>query len=137
MSDLPAHVLAVVRDVNPLGALVGRVLGQGPQPVEGGRDLAVAVLVPEGATLPQVATVGPWTEPVMVGGSMLRAAAVRSKVARELAATHSRNLAVKLSREAPQGCAWALFYESHGAAVLCTRPAVTRSGNTPNVAGAA
>lgn len=129
MTELSPQVRAIVRDVAPLGALVGRVLARGPQSVA---DLAVAVLVPDGQALPQVQTIGPWTEPVMVGGSMLRAVAVRAKVARELAAGRDRRAAAHLAREAPQGCAWAIFYESSGVAVLCTRP-VTRSGqSSPN-----
>lgn len=137
MSGLPPHVLAVVRDVAPLGALVGRALGQGPQ---GGERLVV--VVPEGAALPDVATIGPWTEPAAVGGSMVRAAAVRAKAGRDLAARHSRALAVKLASDPPTGCAWALFYEPHGCAVLCTRT-LPRSGagsapaNTPTTPEAA
>lgn len=137
MSGLPPHVLAVVRDVAPLGALVARALGQGPQ---GGERLCV--VVPDGQALPSVQTIGPWTEPVSVGGSMVRAAAVRAKVARDLAATHSRSLAVKLASDPPAGCSWALFYETNGCAVLCTRT-LPRSGaggaaaNTPTTPEAA
>jgi hypothetical protein len=61
VTELSPQVRAIVRDVAPLGALVARVLARGPQSVA---DLAVAVLVPDGQALPQVQTIGPWTEPV-------------------------------------------------------------------------
>jgi hypothetical protein len=117
-------VSAIVRDVGPLGALVGRVLGRVPRAV-GGEEVerqAVAVLAPDGAELPQVPTIGPWTEAVEVGGSRLRAAAVREKAARELAAGRDRRAAVKLATEPPRGCAWAILWEARAVSVLCTRP---------------
>jgi len=73
----------------------------------------------------------PKERPILFSGSMVRAAAVRSKVARELAAGRDRRAAAHLAREAPQGCAWALFFELGGVAVLCTRPSLGAPSN-PN-----
>lgn len=137
---LSPHVEACVRS-RDLARVVGEVLGRVPRPVEGEHQ-AVPLVAVDGSPLPQVQTIGPWTEPVSVGGSMVRAAAVRAKVARDLAATHSRSLAVKLASDPPTGCSWALFYETNGCAVLCTRT-LPRSGaggaaaNTPTTPEAA
>ena len=139
--ELPPPVRAVVRDVAALGRLVGEVLGRLPRvvgSVEVG-DQAVPVIVPLGHGLPDVATLGRWTEPALIGGQWVRVAAVRVALARELAARRDRHLAAALARPAPNGCVWALWYDLDGCAVLCTRPVTgsKSSSGTPPVAGAA
>lgn len=128
MTPLRDHVRDLARAVGPLGALVARVLAVGPQGVA-----RLAVLVREGDALPDVATIGPWTEPVSVGGVSVRAVAVRAEIGRSLAATHDRHAAVRLASEPPRdGCVWALLYEPHGCAVLLARPSSVGGTGAPS-----
>lgn len=128
---LSPHVEACVRS-RDLARVVGEVLGRVPRPVEGEHQ-AVPLVAVDGSPLPQVQTIGPWTEPVAIGDRAVQVAAVRSKVARELAAAHDRRAAVKMASDPPAGCVWALYLDGARVAVLCLRPSVARSG----MAGAA
>lgn len=134
--NLSPHVEACVRSAE-LARVVAEALGRVPRSIDGGH-LAVPLVAVDGSPLPQVQTIGPWTEPVMVADRAVKVAAVRSLAARDLAASHDRRAAVKLASDPPAGCVWALYLDGARVAVLCLRPAVTRSGqsspNTPEAA---
>lgn len=131
---LSPHVEACVRSAE-LARVVGEVLGRLPRAVGSveGEHLAVPLVAVVDVQLPQVATLGHWTEPVTVADRGVQVAAVRPLVARDLAAAHDRRAAVKMATDPPAGCVWALYLDGARVAVLCLRPSVARSG----VAGAA
>ncbi len=129
--SLPPHLSAAVRSAE-LARVVGQVLGQVPRPVDlpANVELAWPVMVPEPVSLPQVQTIGPWSEPVEVaepsGASRrVRVAAVKAATVRSIAWEIDRNAAVRFTRELPDdGCVWALYLDATplpACAVLCLR----------------
>ena len=134
-SPLPPHLAAAVRS-HDLAVVVGQVLDRVPHVpgIPRNVELALPVVVPEPVSLPQVATIGPWSEPVVVkeradrsnvtGQRVVRVAAVKTATVRAIAWEIDRAAAVRFTREPPRGCIWCLYLDAFpaSAAVLCLRP---------------
>ena len=135
-SPLPPHLAAAVRS-HDLAVVVGQVLDRVPHVpgIPRNVELALPVIVPEPVSLPQVQTIGPWSEPVVVkeraermgvtGQRVVRVAAVKTATVRAIAWDIDRAAAVRFTREPPRGCIWGLYLDATpvaSCAVLCLRP---------------
>lgn len=126
MINLPPHIGAVVGSP-ALARVATSMLAKAPRQV----DVALPVIVPEGAPLPSVTLLVPWSTPFDAGGRRVRVAALARSVASTLAARFAATTASQLCRDTPAGCTWALYLDGVNVAVVCVRLAAASAPTTP------